>query len=187
MLKKGGEERNMKKLIVIAIAATMILGISALAHADTVATDKDIAISFDVTDLFGMEIWDDEYSQVLDDVDPGGSAMGDVHIYATSNHGIPWYINGQSTGMIGSLQVLPVLVSTFDGITGGPDEGTVQAPIGTFVTDLKLANTPTAIYTAASSEYTVRGLQIGCFLLIPTTIDTMTDTYAGTVVLTMTE
>ena len=177
----------MKKLIVIAIAATMILGISALSHADVVEVQKDIGISLSVTDLFGMEIWEDDYSQVLDDVDPGGAGIGDVHIYATSNHGVQWYIKGQSSGMVGTTQVLPIEVSTFDGITGGPDEGTVQAPVGTFVQDLQLTNSPTPIYTAAGVEFTVRGLQVGCVFVVPTTIDTKTDDYLGTLVLTMTE
>ncbi len=177
----------MKKLIIVCAAALIVLGVSALSWAaepeiDPMDVRKDIVVSFDVTDLFGLQIWATDYVQTLADVEPGGAAVGDIHIYATSNHGLAWVINGESAGMVGTTQVLPVEINTFD----GTDVAT-QGPVGTFVEDLQLTSSPAAIYTAAGSEYTVRGLQIGCVYVVPTTIETKADTYAGTITLTMTE
>ncbi len=179
----------MKKLIVIAIVTAIALGISALSYADVTEANKEIAVSFGVTDVFGMKIWDDDYSQVLEDVAAGDPAFGSIHIYATSNHGVQWFIKAESTGMADfqQTQILPVIMWTFDGITGGPDEGTVQAPQGGFETDLQLTSAPQTIYTAASSEYTVTGLQVGCGFAIPTTVDTTTGIFEGTITLTMTK
>lgn len=184
----------MKKLFTIALGVSLILALGTLAHAqdvDPMEVSKDITVSFDVTDLFGLQVWSDDYVQDLDDVIPGGTALGDIHIYATSNHGVQWYINAESMGVIGTTQVLPVVITTFDGIGEDPppDEwgGYPQQPTGSFVTDLQLTGAAATIYTAASSEFNVMGLQVGCVFTVPTTIETMADSYTGSITLTMTE
>lgn len=170
----------MKKLIAIGFSVLLVLGLSVLSHADTIQTQKTIAVLLGVDSLFGFEIWDTEYSQTLPNVLPGETALGNLHMYATSNHSIVWHLNASSTGLTGEIQVppdvLPVQISTYGtGLTG------------TTVTDLVLTGVAQSIYTAGTGEYPVAGLEVDAVFAIPTQSDTQQDLYSGTIVLTMTE
>ena len=173
----------MKKMLVIATAVLMVVGICTLSHADLRSTSKDIILHVGVNDAFGFEVWDTELEQYLTAIDPGGVAFADVHIYATSNHSIPWTISGSSAGLVGSLQptpeTLPVEMNTFDGASVGLT--------GTTVTDLVLTPGAQPIYVSGSGEYPALGLQISALCVIKTTIGTQWDLYEGIVQLTMTE
>ena len=172
----------MQKLIAIAIAMAMVIGMSALSHADIIQTTKDIDVLMDVGSNFGFEIWDTEYSQDLGTVSPGIGNTGDIHIYATSNHASPWTVSASSIGVVGTTQVppdtIPVVVSTFDGGAG---------LTGTVYTDVTLTGAATPIYVAGAGEYPVVGLEVNCIFAVTSDVSTLEDTYNGTITMTMTE
>lgn len=172
----------MKKLIAISIVVCMALGISAISHADGLSTQKDITVSLPVDSQFGMEIWDAEFTQMLDNVLPGGGDTGDIHIYATSNHSIPWTVNARCAGLVGEYQpvpdTLPVAISTYDGGAG---------LTGTVVADLTLTAADQAIYVSGAGESPCSGLQVNAIFAVNSETSTKQDLYSGTLVLTMTE
>ena len=170
----------MKKLIAIGIAVCVMLFVGTLSHADTITTQKDVVVHLPVDSQFGMEIYDTEFDQMLSDVLPGGGATGDIHIYATSNHSIPWFVNASSDGLTGEFEAapdtLPVVISTYGG-----------ALTGTIVTDLTLSGTAVAIYSAGAGEYPCSGLEVGSIFSVTSEVTTKQDLYTGTIVLTITE
>lgn len=174
------EERKMRKLIVMAIAVLMILGVSTLSYADVMSTDKAVSVLLGVNTVFGFEIDDPELSQTLDAVVSGGSSSGSVSMYVSSNHSIPWTISANSTGVIGETQVapdtLPIIMTTYTG-TGQ----------GTIVTDLELTALDQAIYTSLGTDYPCAGLVIGGTFVVNTLATTKEDLYSGSIALTMTE
>jgi len=172
----------MKKLIAISVVALMVAFVGAIANADTIATSKDVVAHLPVDSQFGMEIWDTEFDQYLPNVIPGGGETGNIHIYATSNHSVPWYVNAASDGLVGETQTvpdtLPVVLSTFDGGVG---------LTGTVVTDLTLTGTAQPVYSAGAGEYPCSGLEVDAIIAINTLLTTKQDMYTGTIALTMTE
>lgn len=177
----------MKKLIAIGIAMLIVWGINTLSYAqvDPIETSKTINISLDVNPTFGFQIWTTEYTQALEAVSAGGAALGSVHVYVSSNHTNPWMLNAGSDGLIGQTQItpdtLPIQISTFDG-------GANPSPLaGTVVTDLVLTSVAQAIYTAGAGEYPCAGLQVDSVFAVTTTSSTKEDSYAGTMIVTLTE
>ena len=172
----------MKKLIAISIAVCMALGISTISYADVIATQKDISVALPVDSQFGMEIWDTEFTQMLANVVPGGGDTGDIHIYATSNHSIPWTVSARCAGLVGENQAvpdtLPVFMTTYDGGAG---------LTGTIVTDLELTAGDQAIYVSGGGESPCAGLEINAIFAVNSQTDTQQDLYSGMLVLTMTE
>ena len=173
----------MKKLIAISAAALMILSISALAYADAISTTKALKISLGVSDAFGFEVWDDDLDQILDNIDPGGTALADIHIYATSNHSVEWHMSAKTDGLVGQTQAtpdtLPVMISTFDGAGVGLT--------GTMVEKLLLTGSDQTIYTAGVGEYPIKGLQVSGLAIIESPVATQQDWYEGYITLTMSE
>jgi len=172
----------MKKLIAIGVVALMVMCVGAVSHADVIATSKDVVAHLPVDSQFGMQIWDTEFDQMLANVLPGGGDTGDIHISASSNHSVPWYINAASAGVTGETQAipdtLPVVLTTFDGGAG---------LTGTVVTDLTLTAVAAPVYSAGAGEYPCSGLEIGAIFAINSLVDTKQDLYTGTITLTMTE
>lgn len=172
----------MKKLIAIGVAVLMVALVSAVAQADVVSTTKDVVAHLPVDSQFGMEIWDTEFDQWMANVLPGGGGTIDIHIYATSNHSVPWFINGASDGLVGEVQAspdtLPVVFTTYDGGAG---------LTGTVVTDLTLTGTAAAVYSSGAGEAPCSGLEINGIAAVTTLVTTKQDLYTGTITLTMTE
>ena len=172
----------MKKLIAIVFAVLMIFGASALSYADVISIQKDIGIQLPVMGVFGLEIWDDEFTHMLADVLPGEGATGDIHIYVSTNHGLPWSVDARCSGLTGMYQTvpetLPVLITTFDGGAG---------LTGTTVDDLVLTSTAQAIYTSGAGEDSCLGLQIPAIFVVKAETTTKEDLYDGTLVITLTE
>lgn len=181
----------MKKLIAIGIAIMLVLSISALSHADILATTKDITVDLSVSGSFGMEIWDNEFVQDMGSVAPGAGATGDIHIYATSNHGRVWTISVASAGLVGP-ETLPFKLSSYDG-GGNPDPLENTASL---VTNLVLTGSAQPIYSAGASEFTCVGLIINGIFSMQTYngtepesggVPTQEGDYNGTIQLTMTD
>jgi len=172
----------MKKLIAICVVALMVALVGAVSHADTITTSKDVVAHLPVDSQFGMEIWDTQFDQWLANVLPGGGGTGDINIYATSNHSVPWYINAASAGLVGEVQAvpdtLPVALSTFDGGAG---------LTGTVVTDLTLTAVAAPVYSSGAGEAPCSGLEISAIFAINSLVTTKQDLYTGTITLTMTE
>ena len=163
----------MKKLIAIGIATVVLLGISLVSYADPMQTTKNASVEVDVDPIFGFTLWDPELIQDLGNIDPGGGAIGNLHMTASSNHDVVWRIQASSNGLSGSGAAIPVVISTV---------GT-----GTTVTDLTLAGTATDIYTAAASEYPATGVTLDGIFSVTAASDQEQGTYTGTIVLTMVE
>ena len=172
----------MKKLIALGIAVLMVLGISALSHADVIETSKSVSVLLGVDSQFGFEIWDPEFAQTLPNVLPGVGETGDIHFYVTSNHSVPWYLKAASDGLEGQVQAspdtLPVLFTTFDGGGGA---------IGTYVDNLLLTGTAANVYSSGVGEAPCSGLEVAGIFTVNTLLTTKQDLYSGTIQLTMTE
>ena len=172
----------MRKLIAIGFVALAVALVSAVAQADTIQTSKDIVAHLPVDSQFGMEIWDTEFDQYMSNVIPGEGDTIDIHIFATSNHSTPWFINAASDGLTGENQAspdtLPVVFTTYDGGAG---------LTGTVVTDVTLTGTAQPVYSAGTGEYPCAGLEVDAVAAVTTLSTTKQDMYTGTISLTMTE
>jgi len=168
----------MKKLIV-GFLVCMLLAVTPV-FADDMSVEKTVAITLGVNGVFGFQVWDIDLAQTFT-LDPGEAAIGDIHFYATSNHGNQWMLAASSDGLDGEFNFghLDVSMSTFDGAGAGLT--------GTFVTDLVLIATSEIIYTSGVGEGSVSGLEVSGLIVIPIAPATLQDLYTGTVLLSMTE
>jgi len=173
--RKTEREGVMKKLIVAGLVAMLAIFAGSVAQA-AMNTTQNVQVLVGVTEVFGFDIQELERVQ-SDTVAPGVAGMGDIHIYANSNHTLPWKIMASSTGAIGQSHagVLPIKVTVLTGA------GTKCAA------DTVLTGTAVAIYTAGTGEYPKQGVEVGAMYVAPTTLDTAQDLYIGNIILTMTE
>ncbi|MBL7071627.1 MAG: hypothetical protein ISS26_05610 [Candidatus Omnitrophica bacterium] len=168
---------------IIQAAITLILIIScSRVYGDNVAHDKEVNIRFAVDSQFGMEFWEDELDQQLPHVVPGGNSSGNIHLFASSNHTLPWTVKASSAGLKGenngSRDVIPVKMSTFI------SESDLK---GIFVQNIELNEQPQTIYTSGEGESPCSDLPIGCSFFIETSNTTKEGVYSGSIVLTLTE
>ena len=172
----------MRKLIAIGVMALIVVCVGAVSYADTIATSKDVVAHLPVDSQFGMTIWDTEFDQYMTNVLPGGGETIDIHISASSNHSVPWFINASSDGLVGENQTtpdtLPVVLTTFDGGAG---------LTGTVVTDLELTSSAQVVYSAGTGEYPCSALEVSAIAAVTTLSTTKQDIYTGTITITMTE
>ena len=180
----------MKKLVAISIAVSLVLGISVLAYAadppiDPMERIKAINITLTLTDIFGMQIWSEDYDQDITEE----NAV--VHIYASTNHDKAWSIEATSTGLalLGELAEISVMAYSMaprdaDGIIAEAGKGSYDAQVEG---GKPLSSTPTTIYTSAGTEGVVTGCRIdGMFWANPDDrLEAPSGDYTGTVILTM--
>lgn len=169
--------RNTTKILLAAVLVFSMLG---MAQADDpLQAEKTIAVSLTVPNNFGMQIWDTEYSQVLGEVPMGAAGMGDIHMYVTTNRGMPWQIQAASTGAISTSNPdhnIPVKFTTF-----GDDR------TGTFYTDVVLGTGASTVYTSGVGETTGTGMVLNGLYVIPIVEGVVAGDYNANIVLTMTE
>ncbi len=189
----------MKKLVAISIAVSLVLGISVLAYAadpaiDPIEKTKAISITLTLTDIFGMQIWSEDYDQDITEE----NAV--AHIYASTNHDKAWSIEATSSGLallieLPSIAVMAYSMAPMMEGPGGPDDPAVPIPEageGTYNAQVEggvqLSGAPTTIYTSAGTEGVVTGCRIdGMFWANPEDrIGAASGDYTGTVILTMT-
>jgi hypothetical protein len=161
----------MKKLIAIGIAVAMVLGISALSHAEqTLYQNIDLALG--VNPIFGFYGWIDP--DPLPNVDPidGNKGYTGYTMVVSTNYGRAWTVYAQCSGLAGQFQASP---QTLDVYVDSPQ----------ITPEALLTSTDMPIYVAAPAEYSVRELGIMGGLHIPVTDLTLEDLYDGDVLFTL--
>ena len=161
----------MKKLIAIAIAIVMMLGISTSSYAaQTLYQNIDIALG--VNPGFGFYGWIDPSTLATVDPIDGNKGYTGYTMVVTTNYGRAWTLSAQCNGLVGQVQVSP---ETLDVYIDSP-----QVSPEVVLTGIDLP-----IYTAAPAEYSVKELNIIGGLHIPVTDTTLEDLYDGDVLFTL--
>lgn len=167
----------MKKLVMAVLLASFAISAQA---ADPLQASKMISVSFVVDSVFGLQIWDTEYTKSGGTIKTGEAVLGDIHFYATSNRGKAWNITAASQGAVGqgaSPVVLPIKFTTYGDKAGGSK-----------VQDLVLTSAAQKIYTSTLAEGNAQGLEIsGIYVIKAEPEQAKADNYSASIILTMTE
>jgi hypothetical protein len=154
----------MKKLIIVALALSMVLGVSILAYAqvvDPIETQKQIEVVLNVETApeFGFQIWTSEYQPppLKPKSSVAAERMGELHMYFHASDPTGWHIsasvpNGGCTFATDPLEIAALKIVTYE---IPPDPGYLD-PDGTFTPPgpdgLTLTSTPQPIYTSKIPE-----------------------------------
>ena len=175
----------MKKLIAIGIAVMMVFACG-MAKAET-ATD-DVSMQITVNTVFGFEITNGGTIEgtvlPFDPANPDGytrTVGGSVDIRAKTNLGVPWVFSASSTGLAGwagnSIGSDLIMVKSWQ--IEGDGTGGVVDPAVPLVGSVD-------VYTPGSDEYSDLDVPFSMSLEVDVPWEQPTDTYQGTVLLTMT-